>query len=92
MSLSTTDTEAKCLCNHTTTFSKNWFVPPNKIDFKTVFAKFKDIKDNLAVSLTVIILFLVYVVLSIIARQIDKDDILRVSILPFRSTETTLVT
>lgn len=75
----TTLSQTECYCSHTTTFSQNWFVPPNKIDFKTVFTKMKNLGDNLAVLLTLILIALLYIILLIVARHYDLKDIQKVN-------------
>lgn len=70
-----------CLCNHLSAFGGDFFVPPNKIDFKTVFSKFQGIgKDNnFNVLTTVCTLLSLYIICLIFARQADKRDQQKVS-------------
>lgn len=70
-----------CLCNHLSAFGGDFFVPPNKIDFKTVFSKFQGIgKDNnFNVLTTVCTLLSLYIICLIFARQADKRDKQKVS-------------
>ena len=64
------------MANHLTTFSGNFYVIPNNIDFSKVF---KDLPpDNLAVLLTVCITFAIYTVGLIIARRADNRDKMKV--------------
>ncbi|XP_077976290.1 polycystin family receptor for egg jelly-like isoform X1 [Styela clava] len=66
----------ECVCNKlspTSIFSAEFFVPPNTINFATVFAKI-DIADNPAVFSTVISLIILYILLLIWARRTDKKD------------------
>ena len=65
-----------CLCNHLSAFGGDFFVPPNKIDFKTVFSKFQGIgKDNnFNVLTTVCTLLSLYIICLVFARHADKRD------------------
>lgn len=66
------------MANHLTTFSGNFYVIPNNIDFNKVF---KDLPpDNLAVLLTVCITFAVYALGLIIARRADNRDKMKVNV------------
>jgi hypothetical protein len=69
----------ECLCTHLTTFGSDFYVPPNTIDFKTVFKKFKKIHENAAVFSTVIAIFGLYILAAIWARRKDKHDLIKVS-------------
>jgi polycystin 1L2 len=63
------------LCNHLTLFGANVFVPPNTIDFSTVFDDFgSKLVENLHVVLTIALLLLFYFLLLILMRRLDKDD------------------
>ena len=72
-----TKTTSECLCNHMTTFSTNWFVPPNTIDFRTVFTLEKFV-NSIAVLIVVLTLLLLYGILIFYARRADKNDIKKV--------------
>ena len=56
----------------------NMFVPPNTIDFSTVFSKFST--DNLAVLITVGLVLLAYFLLLIPVIRADKRDFKKVII------------
>lgn len=71
----TTYNMTECLCYHLTTFGSDFYVPPNKIDFTNVWAKFKNLNDNAAVFSTVIVTFGVYIIVAIWARFKDKKDL-----------------
>ena len=59
-----------------TTFGTDFYVPPNTIDFSTVFSKF-NLNDNAAVFATVISILGVYVIVAIIMRFLDKRDLVK---------------
>ena len=79
----TTYHETICLCTHLTSFGGEMVVPPNTIDFKNVWAKFKNLNENAAVFSTVVSLLGIYVILLIWARHMDKKDIVKVTLLFF---------
>jgi hypothetical protein len=61
-------------------FGAGLFVPPNTIDFNTVFDDFGGkILENLPVFLTVCGIILLYIPLVIICRRYDKKDKLKVT-------------
>ncbi|KAK3089964.1 hypothetical protein FSP39_008050, partial [Pinctada imbricata] len=70
---SITDTVCHCAQPIGTTFASTFYVPPNTIDFSTVFSKF-DLISNGAVFGTVIALVLLYLLLLIWAVRKDKQD------------------
>ncbi|XP_066269369.1 polycystin-1-like protein 2 [Branchiostoma lanceolatum] len=65
-------TETVCLCNHLTMFATDAFVPPNSINFATVFSK--PIHSSGIVLSTVIFLWLVLFVAMLYARLEDIKD------------------
>ncbi|XP_070577744.1 uncharacterized protein [Ptychodera flava] len=71
-----------CECDHLTSFASDFFVPPNTIDFDTVFAKFANLKDNLSVFLTVFLILALYVPIMVWARWMDKKDIEKWGVTP----------
>ncbi|XP_078692145.1 polycystin-1-like protein 2 [Branchiostoma floridae x Branchiostoma belcheri] len=64
-----------CLCNHMTPFGAEIVTTPNVIKFKTVFAKFVNLKDNLAVFITVFATLGLYIILLLLVRRWDKWDL-----------------
>jgi hypothetical protein len=74
----TTLKSTECLCTHLTTFGSDFYVPPNTIDFKTVFTKFKKLHENAAVFITVIVIFGIYILAAIWARRKDRYDLIKV--------------
>ncbi|CAF0748743.1 unnamed protein product [Adineta steineri] len=73
----TTLKSTECLCTHLTTFGSDFYVPPNTIDFKTVFKKFKTLHENAAVFCTVIVIFGIYIIAGIWARRKDRRDLIK---------------
>ena len=69
----------ECACNHLTLFASNWIVPPNKIDFSTVFNNIDEkILDNIHVIVTIAIILIIYIILVIVLRRYDKKDLAKV--------------
>jgi len=81
MSSSSTVSVTTCVCNNPpgTYFATTFYVPPNIIDFSSVFDKF-DILNNGAVFGTVIALLCLYALLCVWALVQDRADKNRVSI------------
>ena len=75
----TTIRETQCLCNHLTSFGSDFVVPPNTIDFNTVFSAEKFL-ESLPVFTTVIVVILLYIGVMVWARREDKKDLIKVSI------------
>ena len=75
----TTVKSIECLCNHLTTFGGDFYVPPNSIDFKTVFAKFKTLHENALVFSTVIVIIVIYLIGAFWTRRVDQKDLIKVS-------------
>ncbi|XP_013393280.1 uncharacterized protein LOC106161002 [Lingula anatina] len=69
--------KTQCLCTHLTNFGGDFVVPPNSIDFSTVFSKFKDLHENAAVFSTVVTVLGLYFILLGWARYKDKKDKLK---------------
>ena len=69
------DTVCRCVGD---TFSSSFYVPPNVINFLTVWGKFD--ASNAAVYGTLIAVFVLYIILLIILRRQDKRDVERVTI------------
>ncbi|XP_033737386.1 polycystic kidney disease protein 1-like 2 [Pecten maximus] len=76
----TTYSEAPCESTHLTTFGTNVFVPPNTINFNTVWSKFS--ADNVAVISTVGGLLVVYFLVLFCVRRADKRDVTKWAIYP----------
>lgn len=74
----TSMTETVCLCNHLTSFGGDFAVPPNTIDFSTVFSAAKFV-ESLPVTITVLLVLLLYIVILVWGRRMDKKDLLKVN-------------
>ena len=70
-----------CSCNHLTSFGGSFFVKPNPIDFDQVLVEFKRLADtgNVAVIVTVAVVFLCYVFVIVFVRKADQQDTRNVS-------------
>ena len=70
-----------CSCNHLTSFGGSFFVKPNPIDFDQVLVEFKRLADtgNVAVIVTVVVVFLCYVFVIVFVRKADQQDTRNVS-------------
>ncbi|XP_046579125.1 polycystic kidney disease protein 1-like 2 [Haliotis rubra] len=77
-------TKVECLASHLTSFGASFFVPPNTIDFKNVFAKFSNLADNAAVFSTIIVVIVLYLVVIFFVRRADKKDVDKWSVVPLR--------
>ena len=64
-----------CSCNHLTFFAGNFIVAPNTIDFNTVWGKFADIGNNWVVLATVGGLIIIYWMVLLIIRRLDRADL-----------------
>ena len=71
-----------CACNHLTSFGGSLIVKPNPIDFDQVVIEFMRLHDtgNIAVIMTVSMVFLFYLVVLVGARKADKQDLKNVTI------------
>lgn len=74
----TTILQTVCASTHLTSFLSDFIVPPNTIDFNTVWSKFANLGENAAVFSTVISLIGIYIIIIIWGRHMDKKDILKV--------------
>jgi len=63
-----------------TNFGGDVFVPPNSINFDTVFTKFNNIGDNWVVLTTVIGLIVAYYMGAMVCRKLDHMDLVKVGI------------
>ena len=75
---SSTIEDCNCACNHLTSFGGDMVVPPNTIDFSTVFSAEKFL-ESMPVFCTVIIIMLLYVSGLVWARREDKKDLIKVT-------------
>ncbi|XP_076075490.1 polycystin-1-like protein 2 isoform X1 [Mytilus galloprovincialis] len=75
LSSASTINETVCECSNPpgNSFSTTFYVPPNTIDFGSVFEKF-DLKNNAAVFATVVSLVLLYILLCVWAFRQDRKD------------------
>ncbi|XP_035680498.1 uncharacterized protein LOC118418574 [Branchiostoma floridae] len=78
----TTVDHTQCLTTHLTSFGSDFMVPPNSIDFSTVFAKFANLSDNAAVFSTVIVMFGLYFIIVFFLFKADKRDRIKWGVLP----------
>ena len=64
-----------------TSFGGSLIVKPNPIDFDKVLVEFKKLEEtgNVAVIVTVVVAFLVYLLVLVLARRADKRDAVTVS-------------
>ena len=78
--IGTSLSKVTCYCNHLTSFASEFFVPPNSIDFGTVFSNLGGkIADNFVVLLTICIVLGLYIVVGVWARYKDRQDVTKVS-------------
>ena len=75
----TTYARTQCLCTHLTSFGGDVYVPPNTIDFDTVFTAEKFL-ESMPVFCTVAGMIGIYVLIIVWARHMDKKDVARVRI------------
>jgi polycystin 1L2 len=73
----TTYTSTHCLATHLTNFGTDFYVPPNTIDFSSVFGKFKSLNENPAVFIFVVTVLGLYILISLYLRYKDKRDIIK---------------
>ena len=68
--------ELHCQCNHLSTFGGGFFVAPNEIDFKRVEAEFSKLDEtgNVVVLGVVLSIFVIYCIVVIAVRKIDKRE------------------
>ena len=71
-----------CACNHLTSFGGSLIVKPNPIDFDQVVVEFIRLHDtgNIAVIVTISVVFVFYLIVLVGARKADKKDLKNVSI------------
>ncbi|ESN99579.1 hypothetical protein HELRODRAFT_125123, partial [Helobdella robusta] len=77
----TTALKTQCMCNHLTSFGGNFFVAPNTINFATVFT-LDNFLGSLPVFSTIIVIFIIYILILVWARHMDKADVARWGSIP----------
>nr|XP_042900065.1 uncharacterized protein LOC122269722 [Parasteatoda tepidariorum] len=75
-----------CACNHLTSFGSGFFVTPNQIDFNYVFAH-AGFNQNIAIYVTIIVMFSAFIVLIIFARFKDRKDLEKIGATPLEDNE-----
>ncbi|XP_033750161.1 uncharacterized protein LOC117334568 isoform X2 [Pecten maximus] len=70
-----------CLCSHMTTFTGDWAVAPNTIDWNFVFSNM-DFFKNPTLYITEMVIAAVYIVSVIWARRQDKKDVEKLGLTP----------
>ena len=70
-----------CKSKHLTTFASGLFCMPNTIDFSYVFAN-AGFQDNLTIYVTIIVLFVIFILLGIWAVYNDKKDVTKLGATP----------
>ncbi|KAK7065489.1 hypothetical protein SK128_007199 [Halocaridina rubra] len=75
--------KVQCACNHLTSFGSDFFVPPNTIDFSSVYSNLgAKLKDNFAVLVTICVILALYFIVAIWARYKDKQDVKKWGVTP----------
>ena len=71
-----------CLCNHLTPFGGGLLVAPNPVDMGTVFKELSRLGEtgNFSVLLTIIFVFLFYIIAVVLAKRADRRDQAKVTI------------
>ncbi|XP_039274067.2 uncharacterized protein LOC120348022 [Styela clava] len=82
VSSETTEDKIVCLCSHLTSFGADFFVAPNPIDFAVIAQNIGDLANNLAVLLTLVAIFVLFILGLIFFRRKDKQDIEKWSVSP----------
>ncbi|OWF53241.1 Location of vulva defective 1 [Mizuhopecten yessoensis] len=77
----TTKSMLNCLCSHLTTFTGDWAVAPNTIDWNFVFSNM-DFFKNPTLYITEMVIAAVYIVAAIWARRQDKKDVEKLGLTP----------
>ena len=67
-----------CLCDHLTSFGGDMVVPPNTINFNTVFS-LDNFVESLPVFFTVVLCMLLYIIVLVWSRREDKKDLIKVT-------------
>ena len=79
VSSESTSQVTRCLCDHLTSFAAGVFVPPNSINFATVFTDLgAKLRDNNSVLASLAVIVVLYIVTSVWARRMDKKDVEKV--------------
>lgn len=69
-------THTNCISNHLTQFAGGWITVPSGINFNDVFAK-ASFLDNITIYMTVIVCAIIYSILFIWTKYMDKKDKLK---------------
>lgn len=73
--------QIQCLASHLTYFAAGFVVPPNTINFSTIFSRVaSELADNFVVLATLLGILAAYYALALLLRYADKADALKVGI------------
>jgi hypothetical protein len=73
--------QTQCFSTHLTTFAGGLVILPSPINWNYVFAN-ADFVQNKTIYLTIICVFIIYIVLMIYARFQDKKDLRKLGVIP----------
>ena len=73
--------ETQCFSTHLTSFASGFTVLPETVNWKYVFAN-ADFMRNKTIYLTVICIFIIYILLMIYARFKDREDLEKLGVTP----------
>jgi magnesium-transporting ATPase (P-type) len=73
--------QTQCFSTHLTTFAGGFVILPAPINWNYVFAN-ADFVQNKTIYLTIICVFIIYIVLMIYARFQDKKDLRKLGVIP----------
>ncbi|KAL4240289.1 polycystic kidney disease protein 1-like [Mactra antiquata] len=77
----TEEIDCSCIPKKELTVANSFYVPPNMIDFSSVFLKFSPLNQAAVMSVLILIL-IIYVIIVIWARRQDRKDLLKWGITP----------
>lgn len=77
----TTNNYMYCETDHLTPFSAGLFVPPNSLDFEFVFLN-GSFENNLSIWISLLFIFLMYILMMLWSNYKDKQDLLKIRSLP----------
>ena len=66
----------QCFCDHLTDFASDFFVAPNAIDWDKI--TLENLLQNMVVFSVVVSIFALYLILVILVRRMDKNDLEKV--------------